>query len=87
MENQKEKYMKCPVCNEMSFRYDPEIKANRCYNKFCRWTDKIKPATDVPMSFLEFCLRNIQSGPRKDKLKKIIEETKKMYKEHDLCAC
>lgn len=74
----RDEYKKCPVCKSNTFKYDPEIKANRCYNEFCGWTDQVLPAHDVPMSFLKSCFNRIEPGPKKDKLMKIIEETERV---------
>lgn len=71
----KGKKMQCPVCKEMTFEYDEELGAFRCQNEFCRWTDNVAPAIDVPMGFLQYCLSKVESGPKKDKIKVIIQKT------------
>lgn len=76
-DDEKKKLVQCPACEELSFEYDPDIDAFRCQNEFCRWTDKISPANDVPMSFLRYCLSRVEPGPKKEKIKRIIELTEK----------
>ena len=76
-DDEKKKVRECPVCKEVSFKYDPDIDAFRCQNEFCRWTDRIAPANDVPMSFLRYCLSRVEPGPKKEKIKRIIEVTEK----------
>ncbi len=83
---EKEELKECPVCKEKTFKYDSEINANRCYNEFCRWTDKVAPAIDVPMSFLEDCFRRADPGPKKDKIREVIEETKRVNAKYKLSA-
>ena len=69
-------FSECPVCKEMSLKYDSVIDANLCYNEICGWRDsKAAPASDVPMAFLERCLIKAEPGPRKDKIKEIIDLT------------
>ena len=71
-------FEECPVCKERSFKYDSVIDSNLCYNELCRWRDKVLPAIDVPMSFLENCLNKAEPGLKKDKIKEIIELTKEV---------
>ena len=68
----------CPVCKEVTLIYDPQIEANVCHGGQCGWTDKIVPAIDVPLSFLELCLSKAQPGPKRDKLQGIMEITAKV---------
>ena len=67
--------MQCPACKQMSFVYDDDLSAYRCQDEFCRWTDKVTPAIDVPIGFLKYCLGKVEPGPKKDKIKVIIEKT------------
>jgi hypothetical protein len=70
----------CPICGERTFRLDPDLGANRCFNELCRWNDKIGTAYDVPISFLEFCFLNAKSSVHKQYIGRVIEETKKATK-------
>ncbi len=76
--SEKKEVTQCPICQHESFEYDPEIEAFRCYDQFCRWTNKIAPAIDVPMSFLQFCFKQVEAGPKREKVKGIIEKTKEL---------
>ncbi len=71
-----EEYKICPVCAKPTFKYDPELEANRCYSEYCRFNDKVLPAPDVPMSFLEYCLKNAKSEAHASHIKRIIERIK-----------
>lgn len=76
-----EEFKECPVCKERTFKYDTELGANRCHNEFCGWRDKVAPAIDVPMQFLELCYEKAEPGPKKELVRKIIEATKKVNAE------
>lgn len=80
----KEEFSECPVCKKKTFLYDSEIKANRCHDGFCGWTDQVLPAIDVPKWFLEYCYQKAEPGPKKDLIKKIVEETEKINKEYQI---
>ena len=75
---------KCPMCRKGSFKYDSKTEAKRCYNEACGWSDKTEPAIDVPMSFLELCFSRAEPGPKKDKLKEIIDKTIKVNKKYNI---
>lgn len=77
-DSKKNKVTQCPICKKDSFEFDSEIEALRCYNEFCRWTNKIAPAIDVPMSFLQYCFTQAEPGPKKEKLEGIIKKTKEL---------
>lgn len=74
----KETYNQCPVCGQNTFRYDPDLGANRCADELCRWNDKIGTACDVPMSFLQYCFTHAKSGAHKEYIKQVIQETEKL---------
>ena len=80
----KETFEQCPICMENTFKYDSTLGANRCYNEFCRWNDKVGIACDVPMSFLEYCLYNAKSGRHKEYIEKVIEKTREINEKHCL---
>lgn len=83
-ELEKEVFEQCPICEEDTFKYDPQLGANRCYNEMCRWNDKIGIACDVPMSFLEYCLLHAKPGRHKEYIEKVIEETRKVNEKYSL---
>lgn len=79
-ESKKIVFEQCPICGEHTFRLDPSLGANRCFNELCRWNDKIGAASDVPISFLEFCFSHAKSSVHKQYIRRVIEETKKATK-------
>jgi len=68
--------MICPVCGKDTFQYDETLRANKCQNDFCRFSDKVLPAPDVPISFLEYCKKNARSEEHRKYIEKVIEATK-----------
>lgn len=80
-EEKSEGLKECPVCKEKTFQYDTELGANRCRSEFCGWDDKVLPAIDLPISYLERGYEETEPGPHKEKLRKIIDATKKIREE------
>jgi len=72
----KEKEMLCPVCEKDIFCYNNSIGANKCQNEFCRFSDKVLPASDVLMSFLEYCKHNAKTEAHKEYIEKVIQVTR-----------
>ena len=68
-------FKKCPICSHNTLTYDPELGANRCHNDLCRWNDKLGIASDVPISFLRYCLIHAKPGLHRQYIENVINMT------------
>jgi len=66
---------KCPVCGELTVKYESRFNGKRCSNPKCNWTETKLIAADVSKSFLKYCLEHADCEPRKKRIERIIIDT------------